>query len=559
MAIRTVSNASELTATIRSANSGDTIKLKPGNYGQVNIANSNKVLTIESESAWSQATFKGIQVQKSSNLTFDNLNFQGTTSGGWGSGYGVKAWDSRNIKIENSDFQDYYKSISIANSQGITVVRNEFERASEDAMAFTGIDGLQILDNQVKGMKAPIQEHHDLIQVHTAGGASSNVVIRGNVLDSNDLQTYGITFFGSAPHRNVTIDDNTVISGHKHGITVNQIAGLKITNNIVMKDGSNNSFRDIDTPEINVGSASSGVQITGNTAYGINSAAGGVGSNNIISESVKFSGSTIPTGSSSGSGAAPDPTPPPSSGGGGDVFRFDGDSVKGWTKTYARDIDFAAGDKIELTDYDAGTFKQQSGGNWLQVSGDGRMATLDSGADVQELINASPDVSSQVYGQNLMLRVQQDSGNHAIWLTNLGNVQDFLSSGASGSGSSTGSSSGGSAPSSDGDVFRFSGSDVNGWTRVVARNVDLGTGDEIQFTGYDQGTFKQQSGGNPLQVSGDGLTATIDSRADIKELIAASPDISTQNWDDTLALIIKQDDGVHSVILHDIGDPGYFL
>ena len=55
MAIRTVANASQLNAAIRSASSGDTIQLKAGNYGTVKIANSSKALSIESESAWNPA------------------------------------------------------------------------------------------------------------------------------------------------------------------------------------------------------------------------------------------------------------------------------------------------------------------------------------------------------------------------------------------------------------------------------------------------------------------------------------------------------------------------
>lgn len=426
MAVRTVSNASQLNAAIQSASSGDTIKLKAGNYGQLNIANSSKVLTIESESAWNQATFKGIQVQKSSNLTFDNLDFQGTVSGGWGTGMGLKVWDSRNIKVEDSDFQDFYKGISISRSQGVTVTRNEFERQAEDAMAFSGVNGLQIVGNHVKGMKAPVQAHHDMIQVHSSNGASTNVVIRGNVLDSNDLQTYGISFFGSALHRDVVIDNNTVISGHHHGITMAKGAGVKITNNTVLKDANNNSFRDIDTPEINVGSGSYNVQVTGNTTYNINGASNA--GNRIVSESVKFSGSATPSGSVS----APSTSTSPSN-------------------------------------------------------------------------SSTTNVSSD-----------------------------------------------------DSDTFRFDGGDVSGWTKQVARNVDLAS-DKVEFSGYDRGTFKDFGGGNPLSTSWDGRSASIDSRADIKELIAASPDISAQKWYNTVALIIRQDDGVHQAILQNVGDPDYFF
>lgn len=426
MAIRTVANASQLNAAIRSASSGDTIQLKAGNYGTVKIANSSKALSIESESAWNPATFKAVTVVKSSNLTLDNLEFQGSTSGGWGTGIGLKITDSRNIRVEDSDFQDFYKGVTASNSQGITVARNEFMRQSEDAMAFGNVNGLQILGNEVKGMKTPVQQHHDMIQITPVGGMSSNVVIRGNVLDSNDLITHGIYIGNSGgSYRNITIEDNKVIGGHLHGITVGKTIGLNINDNIVLRDGASGSTRQIDTPTINVANGSSNVKINGNTAYDINSPSG-VGYNKIVPVSVKFSGSTAPdiSGSTPGS-PAPSPTPPSSSGN-DDVFRFNGGDVRGWTKQDVRNVDLNGGDEIQFSGYDAGTFKAISGGNWLQVSGDGRSATIDSRADLKELIQASGDVKALDWGETLALRINQDDGTHAFVMQGIGDADYFL-------------------------------------------------------------------------------------------------------------------------------------
>lgn len=403
MALHTVSNAAELSARIRSASDGDTIVLKAGHYGQLNIANSSKALTITSESVSSPATLAGIQVQKSSNLTFDNLDFQGTVSGGWGTGSGFKAWESRNITIENSDFQDYFKGLEIARSQGVTVAGNEFERQSEDAMAFSGINGLQVIGNHVKGMKAPNQAHHDMIQVHTASGASSNVVIRDNVLDSNDLQTYGITFFGAARHQNVTIDNNKVIGGHHHGITVENASGLRVTNNVVLKDIANTSTRDVNLPKINVSPAASDVQAIGNIAYQITGAIGSA--NTLVSTKVTFNADASVT--------VPTPEPP----GSGDVFRFDGDDVRGWTRTTVRELDFSEGDALEFADYRPDTFAGDAGF--------GSTAMVDSASDLRSLIASSSAVTGHDWGSTLALRVSQDHGTHAINIIGV-DAGDFL-------------------------------------------------------------------------------------------------------------------------------------
>lgn len=426
MTIRTVSNASQLNAAINAANNGDTIKLNAGNYGSIKIANVNKNIDIELASGSNPAVFKAVNVVNSSNLTFDGLDFNGTVKGAWGTGTGMKIQSSRNITVENSDFQDYYKGLTATGSQGIVVSRNEFTRQSEDAMSFGTVNGLQVLGNEVKGMKTPKEAHHDMIQINPVHGPSSNVVIKNNVLDSNDLITQSIYIGGKgAAHKNITIEDNKIIGGHFHGVTVTNTSGLKILDNIVLKDGNNGSFKMIDTPTINVVGGSSNVSVKGNTTYEINGASSA--GNKIVPETVKFSGSTAP----SGGWSAPDPSRAPvqkPSGGSGDddVFRFDGDTVRGWTKNPVSNFDFADGDELHFTDYDAGTFRQVTGdGNWLKIIDGGRGAVVDSAADLKELIKASSDVKGLDWGNTLALRVKQDDGTHAINISGIA-ASDFL-------------------------------------------------------------------------------------------------------------------------------------
>lgn len=302
-------------------------------------------------------------------------------------------------------------------------------RQAEDAMAFGNVDRLQVIGNAVNGMKTPVEQHHDMIQITPNGGMSSNVVIRGNVLDSNDLITHGIFFgSGSAAYRNVTIENNMVIGGHQHGITVGRTDGLTVAGNTVLRDAESTSTRPIDTPVINVGAGSSGAQITGNTTYAIK-AASGVGVNNIVPVNVTIAGTPVPDGSGSGVRlpylelSTPDPEPPvlPDTGV-GDVFSFDGDDVRGWTRAQEGPVNLGDGDTLRFVNYDADTFVDDAAG----TAEGGETAEIASRADLKAMIADSPDVTAQAWGSTLALRIAQDSGTHAVVLTDVGDAGYFL-------------------------------------------------------------------------------------------------------------------------------------
>ncbi len=70
---------------------------------------------------------------------------------------------------------------------------------------------------------------------------------------------------------------------------------------------------------------------------------------------------------------------------------------------------------------------------------------------------------------------------------------------------------------------------------------------------------KDFGGGNPLSTSWDGRSASIDSRrryqgTDRRFAGHQGPEVVQY-----VALIIRQDDGVHQAILQNVGDPDYFF
>ena len=98
------------------------------------------------------------------------------------------------------------------------------------------------------------------------------------------------------------------------------------------------------------------------------------------------------------------------------------------------------------------------------------------------------------------------------------------------------------------DIFRF---DAAGGTDVV-RGLDFSQGDSIVLHDYARGTFHAQAGGNPLTVSADGTSVTIDHLDDLRELDAASTAVSIREGnDDTLVLDISQPAGAHTIQLLD--------
>ena len=294
-------------------------------------------------------------------------------------------------------------------------------------MAFSGVNGLMVVGNRVDGMQTNGGLHCDMIQMHGGGGAgpSQNVTFRGNVLESEDGNTQGI-YIGSSyggAYRNITIDNNTVINGHHHGITVARTDGLKITNNTVLK-GPGLPSNLVHTPKINVDNGSTNVVITNNTAHDVPDDRAGwtVANNNIVGPRAALGAAALAAAATAADAAAGSEL---DDAGGSDTFLFDGGEVRGRTRAAAEGVELDAGDVLRLAGYEPGTFAGQGAG--LHVGNGGRAATVDSAAGLKTLIAGSADVEGVAKNDDvLVLRIEQSDGTHVIRLQGLDDVLDLL-------------------------------------------------------------------------------------------------------------------------------------
>ena len=90
-------------------------------------------------------------------------------------------------------------------------------------------------------------------------------------------------------------------------------------------------------------------------------------------------------------------------------------------------------------------------------------------------------------------------------------------------------------------------------------DVDFESGDTLEFRGFQAGTFKGVSGGNPLEVSRRGDAVRLDSVEDIRELAGASKDVSVRAAGDDLILRVAQSDGAKRFRLEDMADDYFDL
>jgi parallel beta-helix repeat protein len=438
-----VSGREGFLSALNSADGSDTIVLKSGNYGSVELSSSQlSNVTITSASASNPAVFKSFSAKGASNLTIDRISFVGSSSGGYGDGTGLKLSKGSNVTIEDSTFSTYAKGIQVWGTSNVKVIDNTLKNISHDGMVMGHTNGALIQDNDINMNARPGSDHKDNIQFYNEGplAPASDITIRGNSLSSADGVTHGI-FMGNADARsgdklseyyeNVLIENNSVATGHRLGISVGQADGVTIRGNRVLQHEDMNSSKTINKPVILVHEDSRDVVITGNVVLDAPSAASGAwgdessGSGWSISSNKLVSLGT--TSGSSSSAPPPEPASPdsdtPGSGTAND-FRFNnGDEISGKQRTVFNDVSFDEGDRIILNKFDAGTFNDVGGGNIVENNAEETYVRIDSLADIREIDAASKDVSalSQADG-TLVLRVEQDQGTLDIVLPGLADL-----------------------------------------------------------------------------------------------------------------------------------------
>ena len=342
-----VSSTSGLLDAIANAKGGETILLASGNYDDLSLTEKSgfdltfpSELTIASADIENPAVFSSLHVREAANLTFDGITFdyefqegdktwtratmitdssnitirnstfdgdlaQGMseTDDGYGTAVGLLTTGTTGLVIENNEFFDYHRAMITYDSSDIVITGNDIHSIRSDGMNFAEVSNVLIEGNYIHDFRAsPLSsDHQDMIQFHTQGTdtPSSDITIRGNHFDigqGSETQTLFLrneeVDSGRAGeelfYSNILIEENVIVNGHLHGITVGETDGLIIRQNSVLHadgndvDGADSS---VEIPRINVASDSVNVAITNNITSAINgdsANSGWIVSNNAI-------------------------------------------------------------------------------------------------------------------------------------------------------------------------------------------------------------------------------------------------------------------------------------
>jgi hypothetical protein len=323
----TVSTLAELKSALSGATGGETILLQGGDYGKLALSSVDfpSTVTIASADPDNPAVFSGLSLKNVSDLTFDGVLFDYTFSvddatwfrpfsieksdnvtirnstfdgdlaegrsaidDGYGAGYGLGVRGGSNITVENNEFYNFNRGAVFSDISGLTVSSNDLHGMSSDGMDFVQVQNVLIEGNFLHDFQRSPDSgaHPDMIQFWTNGtnAPSGDIILRGNRLDIGegawtqsifmrnevvDSQGGGAEMF----YYNVLIEDNVIVNGHLHGITVGETNGLTIRNNtLVHADGHDVDGADggIEIPSIRVAAKATDVTIIDNITIGVN-------------------------------------------------------------------------------------------------------------------------------------------------------------------------------------------------------------------------------------------------------------------------------------------------
>ena len=467
-----VSNQSQLNSALNNVKDGDTILLARGTYSSLDMKTDRRTdhdfdrrVTIASEdpnnpakinevnlTSVSKVEFKDLVfdyesgkssnkpffVQYSSDLIFNNIDFDGHLRDGYGSGLGFRVKESDNITVKNSEFSDFQNALSFSKVDQVTLTGNLVRNMSNDGFTFGGINGMVIEDNTFRSFKSPnpAAAHKDNIQFRTipSEGLSENIVIRDNNIDSAETR-HGI-YFGNeaykagnlyAMYRNILIEDNYIRSAQTHGITILHGNGVTIRDNTLVQNPDGGFTKAVNVPIINVSIYSHDVTITGNRVASVQKEQDSswdiynnfVGSKQYLHWPGDYGFKNGPDISRIESAAASATAAPLSDGqdssGQADAtkLRFGGALADGDSVVDIDGVDFSRGDSFVFNDWNSGTFQDKAGGNVVDDWNHGASVKVDSLVDLQELIHFSPAISAETDGADLILTIDQGSRGSA--------------------------------------------------------------------------------------------------------------------------------------------------
>jgi Ca2+-binding RTX toxin-like protein len=268
-----VNSTAGLTSALKAAHGGDVIKLAPGTYSDFSIGNLKfgTGVTVTSLDPTNPAkitdflvsgvqglkfqnlemvaldhadyiakgiSFYAFKVAKSSDVTFDKINFHGSLDGNAQNDVlGLQIRDSSNVAVTNSEFQQFNRALAVGNTKGVVVTGNDVHDLRSDGFNFAQVNNVKISANTFHDFDPVKGDHPDAIQFWTNSTttASTDIVISGNVIMRGEGEyTQGIFIrdeVGTLPYERLTITDNLIVGTGWSGLRVQGAKDLTVTNN----------------------------------------------------------------------------------------------------------------------------------------------------------------------------------------------------------------------------------------------------------------------------------------------------------------------------------------
>ncbi len=322
-----VTDSQGLYAALSQARGGETILLAPGDYGTLALTEKSKFdsvfpvpLKIASADPRRPATFAGLRIENSANLVLDRLVFdytfkpgqplsvrpfsvkssdhitirnsvfdgdvaQGVSAkdDGFGYGYGLELSGGTDVRIEDNEIFGFNRGIVTGGTRNLRITGNDLHSIRSDGMNFVKVTDVLIEGNRIHDFIRSYAsgDHSDMIQFWTKNtkAPSTGITIRGNLLLSgagsstqsifmrNDMVDRGLAG-DEMFYRDVLIEDNVIVNGHLHGITLGESDGVVIRRNTVLRNprvvNAKTREKTVTIPRIAVAEASRRVEITDN-------------------------------------------------------------------------------------------------------------------------------------------------------------------------------------------------------------------------------------------------------------------------------------------------------
>lgn len=288
-----VADAAAIPAALNAARPGDRLLLAPGDYGALALwpGGKGKVafdgpVTFVSADPSDRAVLRSLVLNQARNLVFQNILFDyragegsykerpfevknssdiaflgsvfegdvahgtGPRGDGFGAGLGLAIRDSDRVRVEGNVIRGFYRGLTMGQSDGSVIRGNDISGMRSDGLNFVKVTNLRIENNHIHDFRRNMAagDHADMIQFWTtrAETPTTDVVIRGNVLNMGGGDHTQSIFMRneraeqmgedrSMFYRNLVIEENVIINGHLHGISVGEADGLTIRRNTLIR------------------------------------------------------------------------------------------------------------------------------------------------------------------------------------------------------------------------------------------------------------------------------------------------------------------------------------